>query len=69
MTEKIITGYLDMKVDEAARLMQEHQIKRLVVVDNDSLSGVVSLGDLGVEGADDVAADIVSEVSKGKGNN
>ncbi|MBM7554842.1 CBS domain-containing protein [Thalassobacillus pellis] len=69
MTEKVITGSPDMDVEEAARLMQEHQIKRLMVVEKDRFSGVVSLGDLGIEGADEVAADIVSELSKGKGNN
>ncbi|CDQ20728.1 CBS domain-containing protein [Halobacillus karajensis] len=69
MTEKIITGYPDMHTEEAARLMQEHQIKRLLVVENDSVKGVVSLGDVGVQGSDEAAADIVREVSKGAANN
>ncbi|WP_082232191.1 CBS domain-containing protein [Halobacillus massiliensis] len=69
MTENVVTGYPDMDVQEAARLMQDHQIKRLLVIENDSIQGVVSLGDIGIEGANEVAADIVSEVSKGKGNN
>jgi CBS domain-containing protein len=69
MTENIITGYPDMNTEEAARLMQEHQIKRLLVVENDSFQGVVSLGDIGAQGSDEVAADIVREVSKGVANN
>ncbi|SFJ80264.1 CBS domain-containing protein [Halobacillus dabanensis] len=69
MTEKIITGYPDMDAEEAARLMQEHQIKRLLVVENDSIQGVISLGDVGAQGSDDVAGDIVREVSKGYANN
>lgn len=69
MTEKIITGYPDMDTEEAARLMQEHQIKRLLVVENDSIQGVISLGDVGAQGSDDVAGDIVREVSKGYANN
>ncbi|MGI8315983.1 CBS domain-containing protein [Halobacillus mangrovi] len=69
MTENIITGYPDMDVSEAARLMQEHQIKRLLVVENESIQGVVSLGDVASQGVAEAAADIVREVSKGAANN
>ncbi|MFD2922157.1 CBS domain-containing protein [Halobacillus naozhouensis] len=69
MTENVVTGSPNMEVEEAAKLMQEHQIKRLLVVDDETINGVVTLGDLGVEHADQVAGNIVSEVSKGKGNN
>ncbi|SEI14241.1 CBS domain-containing protein [Halobacillus karajensis] len=69
MTENVVTGSPDMEVEEAAKLMQDHQIKRLLVVDDDAVNGVVTLGDLGVENADQVAGNIISEVSKGKGNN
>lgn len=66
MTENIVTGYPYMEVVEAAKLMEDHQIKRLLVVDNDAVDGVVTLGDLGVENADQIAGNIVSEVSKGQ---
>ncbi|MFG6147685.1 CBS domain-containing protein [Halobacillus sp. B23F22_1] len=69
MTEKIITGYPDMEVEEAARLMQEHQIKRLLIVESDKIKGVITLGDIGYQGIDEAAAGIVREVSKGNGNN
>ncbi len=69
MTENVVTGYPDMEVEEAARLMQDHQIKRLLVVEDEAVNRVVTLGDLGVENADQVAGDIVSEVSKGQSNN
>ena len=37
-------------MQEAARLMQEHQVRRLVVLNRDKrLAGIVSLGDLAVQ--------------------
>jgi CBS domain-containing protein len=36
-------------VDDALRMMREHDIRRLPVVKNGSLAGIVSLGDLAVE--------------------
>ncbi|MCP3027815.1 CBS domain-containing protein [Halobacillus sp. A5] len=69
MTEKVITGYPEMEIEEAARLMQEHQIRRLLIVENTSIKGVITLGDIGWHGIDEAAAGIVREVSKGEGNN
>ncbi|QAS51451.1 CBS domain-containing protein [Halobacillus litoralis] len=69
MTEKIITGSSDMEVSEAARLMQDHQIRRLLIVDEGKISGVVSIGDIGVKGSDEIAGNIVSETAKGASNN
>ncbi len=48
MTNAPVTGTPDMSVDEAARLMAQHQIRRLPVVENGQLVGVVSIGDLAV---------------------
>jgi CBS domain-containing protein len=43
----------DQDVAEAARIMQENQIRRLVVLNRDKrLVGIVSLGDLAVETGD-----------------
>ncbi|MGI6224834.1 MAG: CBS domain-containing protein [Peptococcales bacterium] len=36
----------DMNVEEAAEIMAEHQIRRLPVVQNKKLIGIVSIGDL-----------------------
>ncbi len=42
-----------MSTREASELMSEHQIRRLPVVENDRLVGIVSIGDLAVkEGKD-----------------
>ncbi|MFB4165274.1 CBS domain-containing protein [Alteribacillus sp. JSM 102045] len=65
MQEKVITGYPDMSVDEASRLMQDHQIQRLVITEDQKVKGVVSIGDLAVsKGADQAAGNALSEISK-----
>lgn len=49
MTANPVVGTPDMDVDDAVRLMSEHQIRRLPIVENNTLVGMVSLGDLSVE--------------------
>lgn len=49
MTKNPVTGTPDMDVHDAARIMGEKQIRRLPVVENNSLVGIVSLGDISVE--------------------
>jgi len=54
MTPDIIYCFEDQDVSEAARLMEEHQIRRLVVLNRDKrLVGIVSLGDLAVKSGDE----------------
>lgn len=48
MSTDLVTGNRNMLVEEAAELMAEHQIRRLPIVDNEKLVGIVSLGDLAV---------------------
>jgi len=53
MTEGVTYCFEDDDVSEAARLMKEKQIRRLVVLNRDKrLVGIVSLGDLAVEAGD-----------------
>jgi len=53
MTEGVTYCFEDDDVNEAARLMRDKQIRRLVVLDRDKrLAGIVSLGDLAVETGD-----------------
>ena len=49
MTANPIVGTPDMDVDDAVRLMSEKQIRRLPIVENNSLVGMVSLGDISIE--------------------
>lgn len=65
LSESMVTGTKDMSVEEAAELMADHQIRRLPVVENDKVVGIVSLGDIAVKdksyGNADIALDEVSE--------
>src|SRR5438477_12453496 len=57
MTPHITYIFEDQHIDEAARLMKDNQIRRLVVLNrNKRLVGIVSLGDLAVDSADDELA-------------
>jgi CBS domain-containing protein len=54
MSRDVFYCFADQEVDEAARLMKEKQIRRLLVLDRDKrLVGIVSLGDLAVDAGDD----------------
>lgn len=51
---------------EAEKIMGEHQIRRLPVVEDGRLVGIVSLGDLAVkEGSDRRTGDTLQDISKG----
>jgi CBS domain-containing protein len=56
----------DDPVEEAARIMREHRIRRLPIVDQrHSLVGVVSLGDLAVDlGDDDLSGETLERISE-----
>jgi len=46
MTNSLITVTPDHTVDECMRLVTEHRIRHLPVLDNDKLVGLISIGDL-----------------------
>ena len=55
----------DMDVHDAARIMSERQIRRIPVVENNNLVGIVSLGDLAVESIlKDNAGEALSDISE-----
>jgi CBS domain-containing protein len=66
MTCEVISAFEDQGVTEAARLMEEHQIRRLVVLNRDKqLVGIVSLGDLAVYTDNQrLAGEVVERVSE-----
>ncbi|MBU3145456.1 CBS domain-containing protein [Clostridium sp. CF012] len=49
MTSNPVVGDENLNVDDAARIMSERQIRRLPIVSDNTLVGMVSLGDLAVE--------------------
>jgi CBS domain-containing protein len=62
----IITATPDMSTKDAERLMSEHQVRRLPVVENGRLVGILSLGDLAVkEGKDSRTGDTLESISAG----
>lgn len=49
MTNDAFTASPDMEAQDAADMMAQHQIRRLPVLDGDTLVGIVALGDLATE--------------------
>ncbi|WP_026674412.1 CBS domain-containing protein [Alkalihalobacterium bogoriense] len=65
MSENLITATPDMGIDEAAKMMAEKQIRRLPIVENNQLVGIVALGDLAVHtSSSDEAGFALSEISE-----
>lgn len=64
MTKDPVRGTVHMSAQEAADLMADVQIRRLPIVDDGKLIGIVSLGDLAVtEKLDDEAGEALEEIS------
>ena len=65
-TGKVVSIRPDAPIDEAVQLMKQHAVRRLPVMDNGKIVGMVSLGDLAVE-RDQRSA--LGEISKAPSNN
>jgi len=64
MTESVVFGSPEMDVNDAAKLMSDRQIRRLPIVENNSLIGIVALGDISLEPAcQDSAEDALKNIS------
>jgi CBS domain-containing protein len=62
----LITGEPEMELDEAAALMVTHRVRRLPVVEEDRLAGIVTLDDIAVRtGNLEVAQRMTQEVIEG----
>ncbi|WP_409288617.1 CBS domain-containing protein [Peribacillus sp. SCS-37] len=70
MTREIYTAAPDMSIEEALELMASRQVKRLPVVDDGRLAGIIALKDIAVH-QDTIAeaGHTLSEISEGHGNN
>ena len=61
----LVTGEVEMHLEEAVALMIQHRIRRLPVVDGDGLCGIVTIDDLAVRAGDlHQAQQITAEVAK-----
>ncbi|NLL73425.1 MAG: CBS domain-containing protein [Clostridiales bacterium] len=69
MSTNLVVGNPDMDVHDAASIMSDRQIRRLPVVENNSLVGIVSLGDISLEPtAKNSAEDALKNISKPGGH-
>ena len=65
MTPDVAFVFEDQDVKEAARIMQERQIRRLPVVSRDKqLVGILAIGDLAVTGDDRTTGDTLQRISE-----
>ncbi len=49
MSTRVVSGKPDWSVDQMAKTMSKHQIRRLPIIENGLLVGIVSLGDLALK--------------------
>ena len=61
----LVTGEVEMDIEEAVALMVQHRIRRLPVTDGEDLVGIVTIDDLAVRAGDlHQAQQITAEVAK-----
>jgi len=64
-TRPLVTGEVEMDIEEAVALMIQHRIRRLPVTEGESLVGIVTIDDLAVRAGDlHQAQQITAEVAK-----
>jgi|SRR5688572_10831455 CBS domain-containing protein len=65
MTKDVVYGRTGQDIKEIAETMASHQIRRLPIVNEDNdLVGIVALGDLAVDAADEsIGGDVLTDVS------
>ncbi len=66
----VIYCYDDQEVGEAAKIMHDKQIRRLVILDrnNHRMVGVVSLGDIATNSAEEISGEALQGISKPEGS-
>jgi len=61
----IVTGQVEMDIEEAVAVMVQHRIRRLPVTDGEELAGIVTIDDLAVRAGDlHQAQQITAEVAR-----
>lgn len=65
MTTQVVTITPDTSVEECRKKMENNQIRRIVVVDdNNSVVGMVAQADVAIHSSDEATGDVVEEISK-----
>jgi CBS domain-containing protein len=62
-SESVVTVTPDQSVEDVRRLMREHDVRRIVVEQGGRAAGIVSLGDLAVDGDADAELTDISAAS------
>lgn len=65
MSDEPVCVAPDCDLSEAAKLMQDRQIRRLYVTDNQALVGVAALADVVAAAGDRLSGETIEEISKG----
>lgn len=66
MSTQVVTVTPDTDVHQASDLMSQNQVRRLPVVQNGNIVGIVALGDLAIERVHvDEAGEALSDISRG----
>jgi CBS domain-containing protein len=61
----LVTGMVEMDIEEAVALMVQHRIRRLPVTEGEALAGIVTIDDLAVRAGDlHQAQQITAEVAR-----
>ena len=64
-SKELVTIDPQQTIDEAARLMGEHQLRRLPVVEEDGkLVGILAQADIAAVGHDTITGEVVEEISR-----
>lgn len=65
MTSQVTTVAPDMDLSQVSDIMSKNQIRRIPVVENKTLVGIVALGDIAADGRFDTeASDTLTDISK-----
>jgi CBS domain-containing protein len=65
MTSQVATVSPDRNIDDVSRMMAQKQIRRMPVIENNTLVGIVALGDMAADTRFDTeASEALSEISR-----
>ncbi len=66
VTTPVVSCFEDQSIDDAARLMDKNQVRRLVILDRKTKQavGVVSLGDLATHAGEKMSGEVLQHVSE-----
>lgn len=63
-SEDLVTISADQELDEALRLLAQHQVRRLPVVEGDRLVGIIAQADVAREASAAKTGEVVEEISR-----